>query len=181
MSKIGRIPINISSVKIDLKGNVVNCTAPNGSFVHTLPAELSATVSDDNKELFLVALDVQDKDSKRLWGLHRALLSNEIIGITTGFEKKIEIVGLGYKAIVSGNKVQFSLGFSHKIDFELPSGVDLETDKSGQKLTLKARDKALLGLVASTIKALRPPEPYKGTGIRYAGEEVRRKVGKAKS
>jgi len=97
------------------------------------------------------------------------------------FEKQIRIVGLGYKAVVQGSKLQFSLGFSHKIDFDLPAEVTVETDKVGQLLTCRSSNKEALGLVCSEIRALRPPEPYKGTGIQYVGEVIRRKAGKAKS
>ncbi len=118
---------------------------------------------------------------KRGWGLHRALLANEIYGAEVGFEKKIEINGLGYKASVSGSKVVFALGYSHKIDLNLPEGVTLEVDKSGQKLTFKGSNKELVGQVCSLVRSLRPPEPYKGTGVKLATETIRRKAGKAKA
>ena len=180
MSKIGRMPIAIDGVKVELKGQEVHCTASKSSCVYLLPEELSSEVSEDNKELFVRAAK-DTKDTNRLWGLHRALLSNKIHGISKGFEKLLEINGLGYKAKLSGNNIEFSLGFSHKINFELPEGVSLETDRSGQKLTFKSQDKELLGHVCSMVRALKPPEPYKGTGIKYATEVINRKVGKAKS
>jgi large subunit ribosomal protein L6 len=116
-----------------------------------------------------------------VWGLHRALLANKIQGAAQGFEKNLEINGLGYKAVPSGRKVVFTLGHSHKIDFELPEGVTLETDKTGQKLSVKSVDKEVLGQVCSLIRALKPPEPYKGTGIKEAGEVITRKAGKTKA
>ena len=139
---------------------------------------LKAEVKD--KELFVTPAEVT-RDTNRLWGLHRALLNNKIIGADVGFTKKLEINGLGYKAVVQGPKIQFSLGYSHKIDMELPKDVTLVVDKSGQKLAFSSFDKDLLGQVCSDVRALRPPEPYKGTGIKYADEVIRRKADKAKA
>lgn len=180
MSKIGRKPISVTGLKVEVKEQEVHFSFSGDSCVYVLPKELSAKLSEDTKELF-VLLNEQTKDGNRLWGLHRALLANKIWGISKGFEKKLEINGLGYKAVASGSKIVFALGFSNKINFDLPAGVSLETDKSGQKLTLKSKDKDLLGEVCGKIRALRPPEPYKGAGIKYATETISRKVGKAKT
>ena len=180
MSKIGRKPISVTGIKIEIKGQEVHCTAPKGSFVYLLPEDLKAELNEEKKEVAAKVAKLSDS-SNRLWGLHRALLANEVQGVTVGFEKRLEINGLGYKAIVSGKNIQFSLGFSHKVDFELPQGVSLETDKSGQRLTFKSQNKVLLGQVCCRVRSLRPPEPYKGTGIKYADEVIRRKVGKAKT
>ncbi len=178
MSKIGRKRIDIGSVAVEIKGNEIVYKGPKAAGVYALPQEL--TVKLTNKSL---TLEPQRKSAgvNRLWGLHRALLFNTLKGAEKDFEKQLRINGLGFKAAVTGNKVQLSLGFSHKIDFELPKNVTLEVDKTGQLLTLKSPDKTLLGLVASKIRALRPPEPYKGTGIQYVNEVIRRKAGKAKS
>jgi large subunit ribosomal protein L6 len=115
-----------------------------------------------------------------LWGLHRALLANKITGADKKFEKELRIVGLGFKAVAAGSKLQFTLGYSHKIDFELPKEVSIEIDKTGQILMARSADKEVLGHVCSKIRSLRLPEPYKGTGIQYATEKIRRKVGKKK-
>lgn len=178
MSKIGRKPIELSGVQVEVKGNEIHYKGKNASGVHVLPAEVQAKL--DSKILKLTT-ELKSKQAKQLWGLHRALLANEIKGAGQGFEKQLRIVGLGFKGIATGTKIQFSLGFSHKIDFQVPQGVTFEIDKSGQLLTFKSPNKILLGLVCGQIRALRPPEPYKGTGIQYAKEVIMRKAGKAKS
>ena len=180
MSKIGRKPIETMGLKIEIKGLEVHCITSKGPLVHTLPPELVVELSDDGA-LVTLSMKEKTKDANRLWGLHRALLANKIYGQVKGFETDMVINGLGYKAKASGSKVEFALGFSHKVDFNLPDGVSLETDRSGQKLKLKSADKMLLGQVCSQIRALRPPEPYKGKGIKLASETIRRKVGKAKT
>lgn len=145
---------------------------------------MKATVADNRLTLNLNE-SVKSKHSlrgvSRIWGLNRALLFNMIHGAEKPFEKKLEINGLGFKAVAAGSKVTFTLGFSHKIDFNLPESVSIEIDKTGQKLVLKSTNKELLGLVCSKIRALREPEPYKGTGIKYAEEVIARKAGKTKS
>lgn len=178
MSKIGRKPIETGSVKIEIKNNEIHYTGKKKSGVYTLPDLLAAEVRDAH--LFITAAR-KTSDTHRIWGLHRALLNNAIIGADRGFEKQLRIVGLGFKAAMIGGKLQFALGFSHKIDFDLPSIVSIEIDKTGQLLTLRSVEKDVLGLVCSKIRALRSPEPYKGTGIQYVGETIRRKAGKAKS
>ena len=178
MSKIGRKAIDINNVKVDIKGNEVHYKGPKNSGVYVLPEVLTAQI--DDKSLILTTKE-KSNDVNRVWGLHRALLANCITGASTGFEKQVLIEGLGYKAVLTANKVVFSLGYSHKIDFELPQGVSLELDKTGQKLMFRSFDKALLGHVCSKVRALRPPEPYKGTGVRLASEVIVRKAGKTKA
>lgn len=183
MSKIGRKPIRLDGITIEIKGQDIHYKGSKGSGVYTLPAELTAHLHDGLLTI-AKASDLsaaQNREINRLWGMHRALLYNILAGAAKEFEKKVEIQGLGYKAVLSGKKITFSLGYSHKIDFELPTGVVLTIDKSGQKLTFTSSDKELLGHVCSEIRALRKPEPYKGTGIRYAQEVVRRKAGKTKA
>lgn len=179
MSKIGRKPIPLSTAKVDIKGNEVFIEGPKAKFVHVIPEEITVTLND--KTLSVLVDDKTLKKSKALWGLHRALIANKVIGVETGFEKKIKIVGLGYKAMLSGKKMTFSLGYSHKINYQLPDGVEITIDKTGQKLTLKSPDKFLLGNVCSDIKAFRKTEPYKGTGIMFEDEVIVRKAGKAKA
>lgn len=181
MSKIGRKPIEIGNVQVDVKGKEIHYKGKKHAGVYELPAELEAKLED--KKLMLLAKKTGDNVSgaNRSWGLHRALLFNAIKGADAGFEQQLQINGLGFKAAVSGNKVVFSLGFSHKIDFVLPKDVTMDVDKTGQNLTVKSYDKELVGHVCSQIKALRPPEPYKGTGIKLASEVIRRKAGKTKA
>lgn len=184
MSKIGRRPIDISGIQVDIKGQEIHFKGKNAEGVHVLPPELSAVVDGDT--LYIKIADSLKSDrarrrANRLWGLHRALVANQLHGAKEFFEKKMEITGLGYRASVSGKKVQFSLGYSHKIDLELPESVTLEVDKTGQKLTFKSYNKEDLGYICSKVRSLRPPEPYKGTGVKLADEEIVRKAGKTKA
>jgi len=175
MSKIGRKPIKFSSANVEVNGKKITVKGPKTSFLHELPAEIDATVSD--KELS-VSCNEKGKKAIALWGLHRSLLANMVKGVETGFERVVKIVGLGYKAQLSGKKLVFSLGFSHKVEYALPEGVTVDVNKPGQLLTFKSHDKDLLGNVCDKIRDFKPPEPYKGYGIMLADEFVRRKAGK---
>jgi len=182
MSKIGRKPININNVQVEVKGQEVHYKGPKNSGVHILPDVLTVQLEDKNLKIAgRENTKLSKREVNRIWGLHRALLANEIAGAQKEFEKQIQITGLGYKAQASGNKLTFSLGYSHKIDFDLPKNVSVEIDRTGQNLTFKSFDKELVGQVCSKIKTLRQPEPYKGTGIKLADEVILRKAGKAKS
>ena len=178
MSKIGRKPIEIGGTQIEIKDGEISYKGKKASGVYVLDKGLSTELKGN--ELYIVPKTVTP-DTNRLWGLHRALLANRIKGADTGFEKQLRIVGLGYKAELTGSKIQFSLGYSHKIDRELPKDVTVEIDKSKQLMTFRSFDRDLLGQVCSDVRALRPPEPYKGTGIQYVNEVIIRKAGKAKS
>lgn len=178
MSKIGRRPIPLDGVTVEVKGQVVEYSGKSAKGSHELPKLFQAEVVDGS---VLVSPVKVTSDTNRLWGLHRALLANKIKGAGVGFEKKVVIVGLGYKAVKKGQGLEFSLGYSHKIDFAVPAGVKIEIDKTGQLLTAWSSDKELLGHCCSLICALRKPEPYKGTGIHLQGQVIRRKAGKAKS
>ena len=177
MSKVGRKPIPLGETSVTVDGQTVSYKGKKAEGEHTLPSVLYASVEDDT---LYVKVAQEKSETRRLWGLHRALLANKIIGADKGFERHMKIVGLGYKAVVKGQDVEFSLGYSHKINFPLPENVTLETDRSGQNLTFRSPDKELLGLICSKVRALRPPEPYKGTGIQYANETILRKAGKTK-
>lgn len=181
MSKIGRRPIAIGSVSVDIKGNEIHFKGKNNSGVYVLPKELRAELNEGELRIKLADGVKQSRDINRIWGMHRALLSNEIRGADVGFDKEVQITGLGYKAAISGNKVTFSLGYSHKIDFELPKEVSLKIDKTGQKLTFSSFDRQKLGQVCGLVKALRKTEPYKGTGIKLATDTIIRKAGKTKA
>ena len=178
MSKIGRRPINTKDVQIDIKGHEIHFKGKKASGVYVLPLELNVSKTDDSLAL---TSDTRSSDMNRIWGLHRALLANSILGAQQGFDEKIIITGLGFKASLSGSKLIFSLGYSHKIDLELPKGITVEIDKTGQIVTVKGSDKMLVGQVCSYIRALRPPEPYKGTGIKLENEVILRKAGKTKA
>ena len=162
---------------VEIKNNEIHYKGKKTNGVHVLPESLSASL---NGKLLSIVSNVRDADTNRIWGLNRALLANRIKGSDQAFEKQLKIIGLGYKGILSGAKIQFSLGYSHKIDFAIPKDVIVEIDKSGQLITVKCSDKEILGHVCSSIRSLRPPEPYKGTGIRL-GEKIIRKAGKTKS
>lgn len=185
MSKIGRKPIDISNVTVDVKGQEVHFKGPKSSGVYFIPALLSVSVDKEKGQLLLTphqekVASLRQRDINREWGLHRALLANEIAGSKKEFEKTIEIVGLGYKAVISGNKIVFTLGFSHKVEFPLPKGVTISVDKTGQKLTVTSSNRELLGQVCSQICALRHPEPYKGTGVKLSTDYIVRKAAKGK-
>ncbi|MBS1986950.1 50S ribosomal protein L6 [Candidatus Dependentiae bacterium] len=178
MSKIGRRPISLAGVSVTIKGNEVHYKGPRAAGVYVVPSDLQVTVENDALSL---TPSTKSRELNRIWGMHRALISNEIKGAAEDFVKVVQINGLGFKAALSGSKIVFSLGYSHKIEFDLPKEVALEIDKPGQKLTFKSADKELLGHVCSQIRALRPPEPYKGTGIKLLTEVLVRKAGKTKS
>jgi len=179
MSKIGRLPIPFSSAKIEIKKNIIEINGPKAKFAHELPEAIKASVEDEKS----LKLDVAEKTrkNKMLWGLHRALLANKVQGAERGFEKKVSIVGLGYKAVLAGKKMTFSLGYSNKIEYELPDGVSVKIDKSGQQLVFESTDKFLLGSVCDKVRSFRHPEPYKGTGVIREGDIIIRKAGKAKA
>lgn len=176
MSKIGRRPIALGGVRVEVKGQEISFNGKQGSGTYVLPEVLTAEVR--NSELFISPAN-KVADINREWGLHRALVANKIKGADTGFEKQVIIVGLGFKAIKAKDGLEFSLGFSHKVPFALPAGVTVDIDKTGQQLTVKSVDKELLGLTCSRMCELRPVEPYKGTGIHRAGDHIRRKAGKS--
>jgi large subunit ribosomal protein L6 len=184
MSKIGRKPISLAGVTVQVSGQKIQFKGPKASGEHVLPPSLEAQKKDDFLCITAKKGDrslSKKQDINRVWGLHRALLANEIAGSKQEFQVPMKIVGLGYKATVSGKKIKFSLGYSHDITFELPANVSAEVDKTGQLLTVKSSDKEAAGLVYSKIRRLCPPEPYKGTGIRKLNEEILRKAGKAKA
>jgi large subunit ribosomal protein L6 len=146
MSKIGRKPIDIGNAVVEIKGSEVHFKGKRGAGVHVLPSYLEAKL--ENKKLFLVVRN-GDKTHNNFWGLHRALLANELHGAEQGFEKQLQITGLGFKAAVSGSKLDLTLGYSHKITYMLPEGVTIDIDKTGQLLTVKSTDKEMVGHVCS--------------------------------
>lgn len=178
MSKIGRKPIDTNNVQVELKGQEISLKGKKGSKIHILPAVLKAELADHKLK---IVCENKTPENNVLWGLHRALLANELKGISDGFEQKVIINGLGFKAMSSGVKLVFTIGYSHKKELDIPQGITVEIDKSGQLLTIKGVDKEAVGFFASKICALRPVEPYKGTGIKIEGQIVLRKAGKTKS
>lgn len=178
MSKIGRKPIALNGVKVEIKGQEVHYNGKHASGVYVIPADLAVHMQENT-----VALTIAKKtrEINRIWGLHRALLSSKIEGAGTLFERQIYITGLGFKAISKGKVVEFSLGYTHKIDFNLPDGVTVEVDKTGQIVMVRSADKQAVGQVCGQFRLLRPTEPYKGTGVRLETDVVIRKAGKTKA
>lgn len=176
MSKIGRKPILIQDVDVAVNGQVVTYKGKKAEGTYLLPDCLRVKLEND--ALVLELANQKDTKNKKFWGMHRALLANEIAGSKEDFSTTVVIVGLGYKGELKGDSIEFSLGYSHKINFKVPEKVKVDIDKSGQNLTITSTDKFLMGDVAQRICALRRPEPYKGTGVRLKTEQILRKVGK---
>lgn len=178
MSRIGAKAIAIpSGITVEVKGSVVHVKGPKGELTYTLLPEVGIEVEGSTLRVKRVK---ENGDAKARHGLARALLVNMIKGVETGHERKLEIVGVGYKAMPKGKILNLSLGFSHPVDFTLPAGIEVVQDEKNKNLlTIKGIDKQLVGQVAADLRSLRPPEPYKGKGIRYTDEVVRRKPGKA--
>jgi large subunit ribosomal protein L6 len=175
MSRIGRQPVSIpQGVKVNLDGAVVRAEGPKGKLSQPIPAGLSAKI--ENNQL-VISRSGEDRKARALHGLARALMFNMVTGVKDGFERKLEIVGIGYRAQLQGRAIQLALGYSHPVIFPLPEGVTAEIDRQ-VSITLRGADKAVLGQTAAKLRALREPDPYKGKGIRYANEVVRKKVGK---
>lgn len=179
MSKIGRKPIDLNNAQVEVNGQEIKYKGKASSGFYKLPLFLKPEML--NNQLIVKLVDEKFKDANKFWGLHRALLANKIKSANNLFVRKLLINGLGFKAELSGGKIKLSLGFSHKIERLLPKEVSLEVDKSGQVLTFKSADKQLLGQVCADIRSLRPPEPYKGTGIKFEEEKIFRKAGKTKA
>lgn len=176
MSRIGKLPVKIpSGVKVNQEGNVFHFQGPKGKISREVPLGVKVTVVGEEIQF---EKDEKVENSSALFGLTRALFNNAVIGVHTGFEKKLEINGVGYRAQVKGSSVNLVLGFSHPVEFPLPEGVTAKVE-ANTKLSILGVDKEQVGAVAAKIKDLRPVEPYQGKGIRYAGEHVIRKAGKA--
>ena len=175
MSRIGRKPIPIpDGVKVSVDGNVVRAEGPKGKLTQPLSTGMTAKV--DGKILTIARGD-DSRTQRALHGLCRSLVANMVQGVKDGYEKRLEIVGIGYRAQMQGKNIQLALGYSHPVIFPLPEGITAEIEKQ-VAVTLKGADKALLGETAAKLRALRKPDPYKGKGIKYADEFIRRKVGK---
>ena len=175
MSRIGKIPVAIpAKVKVEVKDRKVFVEGPKGKLDWTLPRRTSAKVENNS---VLIARQGEDAESKALHGLSRALINNMVKGVTEGYVKKLEIQGVGFKAAVTGKNVTLSLGYSHPIVYPIPDQIKVTVEEN-TKLTIEGPNKEVVGLVASEIRSYYPPEPYKGKGVRYAGEQVKRKEGK---
>jgi large subunit ribosomal protein L6 len=177
MSRIGKRPIAVpKGVTVTVDGQTITVKGPKAERSWTLAEEVE--LSQDNGELTLtIRQDTQR--ARAMWGLSRTLIDNMVTGVTTGFERSLELVGVGYRAAMKGNDLSLQLGFSHEVDIKAPAGVTFAVPKQTE-IKISGPDKQVVGELAANIRKLRPPEPYKGKGVRYAGEKVRRKEGKKK-
>ncbi|GGD23147.1 50S ribosomal protein L6 [Nocardioides daphniae] len=178
MSRIGKLPITVpSGVDVQIDGDLVTVKGPKGTLNHTIPAPITIEKGEDG--VLEVKRPNDERTARSLHGLTRTLINNMVVGVTDGYEKKLEIVGVGYRVLPKGpTQLEFQLGYSHPIIFDAPEGITFTTD-GPTKLGVQGIDKQAVGETAAKIRKLRKPEPYKGKGVRYAGEQVRRKVGKA--
>jgi large subunit ribosomal protein L6 len=175
MSRIGKKPINIpSGVTVDIKDTLVKVKGPKGELSLDLRPEVIVAKTDSQLNVTVKKPDV--KLHKALWGLSRALINNMIVGVTSGFSKILEINGVGYKAAITGKKLILNLGYSHPIEMEVPKDLEVKVEKN--TITISGTDRQLVGQFAAVVRDQRPPEPYKGKGIKYSDEVIRRKAGK---
>ena len=174
MSRIGKKPIEVpSGVEVIINDNEVKIKGPKGTLERKIRPEIKVEVKENK---IFVSPKTETKKTKAFWGLTRALLANMVKGVTEGFEKKLEIEGLGYRAQLKGNDLELFVGFTHPVIVKAPEGINFKVDKN--IITVSGIDKEKVGQVAANIRKVRPPEPYKGKGIRYLGEQIRRKAGK---
>ncbi len=185
MSRIGKLPINIpSGVTVTLKDNVVSVKGPKGELSQAVDPSIIVTI-ENNEITFAIdeANDtVENKQKQAFHGLYRSLVNNMVVGVSQGYKKEMELVGVGYRVSNQGNLVEFALGYTHSIFLQLPPEIKVETKSERNKnpyISLESADKQLLGLVCAKIRSFRKPEPYKGKGILYVGEQIRRKSGKS--
>ncbi len=176
MSRIGKKPISLpAGVKVTVDGDTVTVQGSKGTLVQTLPEGI--TINQEDNQLLVQRAD-DSKQQRAFHGLTRALIANMVEGVTNGFEKKLEMVGVGYRAQMQGKKLVISIGFSHPVEIDAPEGIDFEVP-APTRITIRGIDKQLVGNTAAHIRAIRKPEPYKGKGIKYENEYIRRKAGKA--
>ena len=177
MSRIGKNPVVVpTGVDVTIEGDLVTVKGPKGTLSHRVAAPITAARGDDGS--IVVTRPDDERLSRSLHGLTRTLIANLVTGVTQGYEKRLEIVGTGYRVVAKGQALEFALGFSHPVTVTAPEGITF-TVETPTKFVVSGIDKQQVGEVAANIRKIRKPEPYKGKGVRYAGEQVRRKVGKA--
>lgn len=176
MSRIGKTPITLpSGVTVTLSGNNLTVKGPKGELKRNFNnKEVAVTITDN--QILLSKAEGSSRAAAAMWGLYRSLFSNMVIGVSEGFSKRLEVNGVGYRASVSGSKLTLMLGFSHPIEYQLPAGISATVE--GNAITILGFDKELVGETAARIRRFRKPEPYKGKGVKYTGEVIRRKAGK---
>jgi large subunit ribosomal protein L6 len=176
MSRIGRLPIAVpSTVDVTIDGRQVTVKGPKGTLSRQLHPDMRVSREDDN---IVVTRPTEQKTHKQLHGLTRTLVNNMVVGVTDGYRKGLEITGVGYRAALNGQKLTLNLGYSHPIEIEPPEGISFELENP-TRLAVVGIDKELVGQMAAKVRSMRKPEPYKGKGVKYAGEVIRRKAGKA--
>jgi large subunit ribosomal protein L6 len=176
MSRIGRLPITVpSGVDVTIDGRNVTVTGPKGTLSRSLHPDITVSREDGT---IVVTRPTEQKTHKQLHGLTRTLVNNMVVGVTDGYRKGLEITGVGYRATLNGKKLTLNLGYSHPIEIDPPEGISFEVENP-TRLAVVGIDKELVGQIAAKVRATRKPEPYKGKGVRYAGEYIRRKAGKA--
>jgi large subunit ribosomal protein L6 len=177
MSRIGRLPVPVpSGVDVSIDGQAVTVKGPKGQLQHVVSAPITVARSDQGP--VEVKRPNDERQSRSLHGLTRTLIANMVLGVTEGYEKKMEIHGTGYRVVVKGRDLEFALGYSHSVTVKAPEGISF-TVENPTRFAVQGIDKQLVGEIAANIRKLRKPDPYKGKGVRYAGEQIRRKVGKA--
>ena len=176
MSRVGKKPIIVpKEVEVRLDGEILSVKGPKGELSRLIHPKVGL---DINGSQITLSISDNTKESSAISGLFRSLIANMVLGVTEGFKKSLELIGVGYKVEHSGNQLVFNLGYSNPIKYDIPKGIDVQLDQKS-KIVLSGVDKELLGTVAAKIRSFRPPEPYKGKGVKYLGELVRRKAGKA--
>lgn len=174
MSRIGKLPVGLpDKVEVKVNGSHVSVKGPNGQLEYTFNENVNIELKD--KEVLVTPID-ESKKARSMWGTARTLINNMVTGVTTGFTKSLEYNGVGYKAAVSGSKLTLNLGYSHPIEYTLPEGVSAKVNKN--VIDISGANKELVGFVAAKVRSFRPPEPYKGKGVKYADEHIIRKAGK---
>lgn len=177
MSRIGRLPVPIpNGVQVTLEGRRIKVKGPKGELTHEVPAVVEVAVEDGQ---VVVRRESDERRARALHGTTRALINNMVVGVSQGFSKTLQVEGVGYRAELKGKRLVLNLGYSHPIEVEPPPGIAFGADEKTKLITVSGFDREVVGQVAADIRKLRPPEPYKGKGIRYEGEQVRRKAGKA--
>ena len=177
MSRIGKQPIPLPDrVEVDIRGSQITVKGPNGELSRLFDPDIQIRLEDGT---LYVERPTDQRHHRAMHGLTRALLANMVTGVSEGFSRVLEIEGTGYRAEMQGEKLILFLGYSHPIEFPPPEGISFEVPRGGRSITVRGRDKELVGEIAARIRRQRPPEPYKGKGVRYQGERVRRKAGKA--
>jgi large subunit ribosomal protein L6 len=177
MSRIGRLPISVpSGVTVDIDGGTVTVKGPKGTLTHEVPAPITVAKAEDGT--LEVSRPNDERMARSLHGLTRTLVSNMVVGVTDGYSKALEISGTGYRVVAKGNDLEFALGYSHPVYIQAPEGITF-TVETPTKFSVAGIDKQQVGEIAAKLRKLRKPDPYKGKGVRYAGEVIRRKAGKA--